>query len=93
MGFLLGNWRWLLPILVIGAALAWGGIEHSWRVALQRDAAQEVAQAQAMVAAFQEKDAERTRAIEDARAQGRVPTAAAACSRLRRRSTGPSTTS
>ena len=34
---LLANWRWLLPVIGIVTALAWGGIEHAWRVSLERD--------------------------------------------------------
>ena len=36
---LLANWRWLLPVIGVVTALAWGGIEHAWRVSLERDMA------------------------------------------------------
>lgn len=58
----------LAPYAAIGLALLWGGFEHTWRVILQRDAAQEVAKAQAMVAAFKEADEANTRKIADAHA-------------------------
>ena len=56
------------PYAMIGLALLWGGFEHGWRVTLQRDAATEVARAQAEVAAYREADAANTRKIEDAHA-------------------------
>jgi hypothetical protein len=56
------------PYALIGLALLWGGFEHSWRVTLQRNAATEVAKAQAEVAAYREADAANTRRIEDAHA-------------------------
>jgi hypothetical protein len=36
---LFANWRWLLPVIGVVTALAWGGIEHAWRVSLERDMA------------------------------------------------------
>jgi hypothetical protein len=36
---LLANWRWLLPVIGVVTALAWGGMEHAWRVSLERDIA------------------------------------------------------
>ena len=56
------------PYVLIGLALAAWGFEHTWRVTLQRDAAAEVAKAQAMVAAFKEADEANTRKIADAHA-------------------------
>lgn len=56
------------PYVLIGLALLWGGFEHTWRVTLQRDAAAEVAKAQAREIAFKEADAENTRKISDAHA-------------------------
>ncbi len=56
------------PYALIALALLWGGFEHTWRVTLQRDAAKEVAAAQAREIAFKEADAENTRKISDAHA-------------------------
>lgn len=61
----LANWRWLVPsVLLAVAATAWG-VEHTWRVTLQRDAATELARAQQMVASAKEADARLARALED----------------------------
>ena len=35
----LANWRWLLPVIGVVTALAWGSIEHARRVSLERDMA------------------------------------------------------
>lgn len=61
----LGNWRWLVPtILLAGVTAAWG-VEHTWRVTLQRDAAVELAREQQKVASAKEADARLTRTLED----------------------------
>jgi hypothetical protein len=55
---LLANWRWLLPVIGIVTALAWGGIEHARRVSLERNmAADELAQQKAVQKAKDEAQA------------------------------------
>ena len=55
---LLANWRWLLPVIAVVIALAWGGVEHARRVSLQHNvAADERAQQQAVQKARDEAQA------------------------------------
>jgi hypothetical protein len=55
---LLANWRWLLPVIGVVTALAWGGIEHARRVSLERNmAADELAQQKAVQKAKDEAQA------------------------------------